>query len=408
MPVALRVRAVRDLDEYRAALGVIGHYFAWQPAAAEVERLATLMPLERVFAAFDGDQIVGGCGAYPLELTIPGGRLPCAGVTVVGVLPTHRRQGVMTRLMRSTHRDVRERGEPLAGLWASEETIYGRYGYGLATVCLQIRGDREGIGLRAGLPDREGRVRMVDHEEALVAFPRIYERVRRSQVGSLRRSRDWWEIRKLDDDPERRRGGGPLNRVLLELDGEPAGYALYRVVAIRERDEWRQTVRVIEAVGVDPRATREIWRFLLSIDWMNELEVWFLPLDHPLLQIVAHVNELHARLGDGLWLRLMDVPTALAARSYATDGRVTIEVASDPIVRENVGTWTIEGGSAQRSTRRADVRLDIQALAAVFLGGTTLTQLAAAERVEEVARGGLRRADALFRTSAQPWCPETF
>src|SRR5690348_14407037 len=169
--MAYRVRAVRDLDEYRATLNVIGHYFAWQPTAAEVERVATMMPPERVFAAFDGAQIVGGCGAHPLELTIPGGSQPCAGVTIVGVLPSHRRQGVMTRLMRSMHRDIQVCEEPLAGLWASEETIYGRFGYGLATLCLQARGDRRRMGIRSGLPEREGRIRMVDHDEALLEFP---------------------------------------------------------------------------------------------------------------------------------------------------------------------------------------------------------------------------------------------
>jgi predicted acetyltransferase len=171
------------------------------------------------------------------------------------------------------------------------------------------------IDLSPRLSEREGRVRLVDHEEALVTFPRIYERFRRARAGLLRRSRDWWELRKLD--------------------GEPAGYALYRVVAASEHEGWRNTVRVIEAIGADPRATREIWRFLLQIDWMNELEVRFLPVDHPLLQIVAHVKELHARVVDGLWLRLACVGAALSARSYASDGRVTLRTESEP--------WCVEG-----------------------------------------------------------------
>ena len=314
----------------------------------------------------------------------------------------------MTRLMRAQHREIREREEPLAGLWASEATIYGRYGYGLAVLQLHARGERHRLALRAGLPEREGRIRMVDHEEAQTTFPRIYERVCRSQTGFLRRSRDWWAIRKLDDDPERRRGGGPLNRALLELDGEPAGYALYRVVSVLERDEWRHSVRVLEAIGVDSRATREVWWFLLEIDLMSELDVWLLPLDHPLLQLVARVDALRPTVQDGLWLRLIDVHAALSARSYQSDGRLTLEVASDPLHPENAGTWTIEGGRARRSTRRPDVRLDVQALGQVFLGGFTFAQLARAERVNEASRGGVDRADALFRVDVQPWCPEGF
>lgn len=405
--MAYRIRTVRDLEEYRITVGVIGHYFGWQPSTEDVERFSKLLPPDRLLAVFDGGEIVAGTGAFPFELTVPGGPRPCAGVTVVGVLPSHRRRGLMTRLMRAQHRDIREREEPLAALWASEETIYGRYGYGLASLQLAVRADLNRVGLRAGLHEREGRIRMVDHDEALAVFPRVYGRVRTSHAGFLSRSQDWWDLRKLDDAPERRREGGPLNRALLELDGRPAGYALYRVVTGSEADEWRKTLRVLEAIGVDPRATREVWRFLLQVDWMDELEA-FLPLDHPLLQIVARVNLLRPKVQDALWLRLVDVGAALAARSYATDGRLTLEIVSDTLFPDNAGTWTIESGRVRRTSRRPDVRLDVQTLGALFLGGFTFAQLARAERVEEVARGGVRRADALFCVDAQPWCPEGF
>ena len=84
-------------------------------------------------AAFEEGQIVGGAGAFPFELSVPGGSLPCAGVTAVGVHPTHRRRGVLRSMMDAQLRDVHERGEPIAALWASEETIYGRFGYGIAS-----------------------------------------------------------------------------------------------------------------------------------------------------------------------------------------------------------------------------------------------------------------------------------
>jgi predicted acetyltransferase len=304
--------------------------------------------------------------------------------------------------------DVRERGEPIAALWASEETIYGRYGYGLASMCLNVKTERGAGGLRTGAPPREGRIRLVDHDEALKTFPRLYERLRRRTTGFLSRSPAWWEQRKLDDDPERRRGGGPLNRALLELDGKPAGYALYRIAQEGRGLEGVRTVRVSEAFGLDARATREIWRFLLEIDWVDEVEVWMLPVDHPLQLLVAKVNLLNMRALDGLWVRLVDVGAALSARSYATDGRITIDIAHDAQFAENVGTWTVEGGAARRSRRRPDIRLDVENLAAAYLGGFSFVELARAGRVEEVARGGLARADALFRTDAAPWCPENF
>ena len=406
--MAYRVRTVRDLGEFRAAVGVIGHYFGWVPSEEDGERFSKLLPLERVHAVLDGREIVAGAGAFPFELTVPGGPLRCAGVTVVGVLPSHRRRGLLTRMARAQLADVRARGEPIAALWASEETIYGRHGYGMASLCqVDMRLPRAHAALRDGRPPA-GAVRLVSSDEALAEFPRLYERVRRRTVGFTSRSRDWWELRNLADRPEQRRGGGPLNRVLLEEGGRPAGYALYRVASQFEGAINKGSVRVIEAIAVSPAATRELWSFLMSIDWLSELRTDLLPLDHPLLHLAARPNHMVWKVADGIWLRLVDVGAALAARSYAADGRVTLEVVADPIFEENVGTWTIEDGVARRTRRRPDVRLDVQTLGSAYLGGFTFAQLARAERVEEASRGGLARADALFRTDVAPWCPENF
>ncbi|HEU0337227.1 MAG TPA: GNAT family N-acetyltransferase [Gaiellaceae bacterium] len=406
--MAFRVRTVRDLEEFRAAVGSIGHYFGWQPTEEDGQRFSRLLPPERLHAALDDGRIVAGAGVFPFELTVPGGPLRCAGVTVVGVLPSHRRRGLLTRLMRAQLEDMRECGEPIAGLWASEETIYGRYGYGLASFALRARVPRVWGGLAAGLPPREGRIRLVDHEEAMRLLPPAYERLRRRTVGFLSRPREWWELRRLDDDPERRFGAGPLNRAVLELDGRVAGWALYRVQQDNRDGHWRRNIRVAEAFGDGPAATREVWRFLLEIDWVDEVHAWMLPVDHPLRLVVARVNQLGLRLEDGLWVRLVDVGAALSAREYAADGRVTLEVATDPHVPDNAATWTLEDGVARRSRRRPDVRLGVDALGATYLGGVSFAELAAAGRVEEASRGGLARADALFRTPAAPWCPENF
>ena len=329
-------------------------------------------------------------------------------MTVVGVLPSHRRRGLPTRMMGAQLRDVRERGVSIATRWASEETIYGRYGYGLSSLGLLPTAKRQTPQLRSDLPAREGAIRMLDHDDALRVLPPLYEKIARRTVGFLARPRDWWELRTLDDREERRRGAGPLNRALLELDGKPAGYAIYRIKTENVGDEWNKKVFVHDAFGVDARATREIWRFLLEIDWVDEVESRELPLDHPLILLTARVNELRGRLRDGLWLRLADAGAALAARSHGSDGRAAIEVTSDPLFPENADTWTIEGGVARRSRRRPAVRVDLQALASAFLGGFSFRQIAAAERAEGTVRGGLARADALFATPALPWCPEIF
>jgi predicted acetyltransferase len=404
--VAYRVRTVRDLDEFRVALGAIGHYFGWQPGDDEVLRLGRILPLERVHAVYDDGALAGAAGVFPFRLTVPGGEVPCAGVTVVGVLPTHRRRGLLTRLMRAQLTDIRARGEPLAALWASEEPIYGRYGYGMASFRCWARIPRVWSALRGDLPPPDGDVRLVEHDEALRVFPRIHAQVCRTAVGFISRSRDWWEVRRLDDHPERRGAVGPLNRAVLERAGRPVGYALYRIVHEGPAGDRTRTVRVLEAIGVDPAALRDLWRFLLSIDWTDTIEGVYLPTDHPLQLLAARISRLDWRVLDGLWVRLVDVEAALAARSF--DGEARIEVGADEQLPENVGTWAVGEGDVSRSRRRPDVRVDVQGLAAAYLGGFSFTQLARAGQAAEVARGGLARADAAFRASAAPWCPENF
>jgi predicted acetyltransferase len=407
--MAYRVRACRSLEELGLALGAIGHYFGWVPSEEEVERFSKVLPVERMHAAFDGKEIVGGAGVFPFDMTVPGAVVPCAGVTVVGVLPTHRRRGILTRMMRAQIDDVRARGrEPFAALWASEATIYGRYGYGLASLDYRITLPRARAAFRAGTPPRVGDVRLVETEEALKTFPGIYDRVRATTPGFLSRSSEWWELRRLRDDPSRRPpGSGPLNRALFELEGRPAGYALYRIAQSEEDGDWQRKLRVVEAIAVDAVATREIWRFLTEIDWVDDVLAWLLPVDHPIQHLVARLDYLDLRADTGLWVNLVDAGASLSARGYRTDGRVTFELA-DSFCPWNAGVWTVRDGVAKRSSRRADVRLDSPALAAAYLGGFSFAQLARAGLVEEASRGGLARADALFASDRAPWCPEIF
>ena len=406
--MAVRVRAVRDLEEFRAALGAIGHYFGWVPTEEDVERFSLRLPPERMHAVFDDGRIVAGAGAYGFELTLPAGPARCAGVTVVGVLPSHRRRGLLRRMMELQLMDVRERGEPIAALWASEETIYGRFGYGMASLCLNLGIRRRSVGIRPDLPP-EGSVRLIESDEALSVLPRLYDRIRKRSPGFLSRSRDWWVDRTLDDRPENRRGGGPLVRALYERDGRPAGWVLYRIAQEGTTWEgWKKTVRVTEFQGVDDAARRELWRFLLGIDWTDAITVNTLAVDDPVLLHVDRMNDLRARVYDGLWVRPVDVAAALAARGVSGDGRVTLEVTSDPQFSDNVGIWTVEGDRVRRTSRRPDVRLDVQGLGMTMLGGFTFARLARVGRAEEAARGGLARADALFRAERAPWCPEIF
>jgi predicted acetyltransferase len=361
------------------------------------------VPEGRMHVAADGEAVVGGAGVFPLDLTVPGGPVRIAGVTVVGVLPTHRRRGILRDLMRTQLDDVHARGEPLAALWASEGSIYGRFGYGLASLCGDIEIHKADAAVVRPV-EWEGLIRLVERDEALGLFPRVFDRVVASTPGMFARSHEWWDKRVLEDPEWRRAGGGELAFAVLELDGEPEAHALYRLnFSYTDGVPTGKTV-VVEAMGATPEASAAIWRYLLDIDWMVTVEAGLLPLDHPLFLLLLDPNRMKFRVGDGLWVRLVDVGAALAARSYAGEGDVVFEV-TDAFCPWNEGRWALDGS---RTTAQPDLRLSVEELACVYLGGFTFAELVRAGRVEEVTPGAVARADALFRTDLKPWCPEIF
>ena len=406
--MAWEVRATRDLDEFRRAVGAIGHYFGGWPADDEAaERFGANLPFERMHAAFEGDRIVGGAGAFPLELTVPGGQVRCGGVTVVGVLPTHRRRGILTEMMRVQLEDIRGRGEPIAALWASEEVIYRRFGYGLASLTGEMALPSGYAGLRHP-PDDRAAVRIVPLEESKDVFAAIYDRVRLRTPGMLARTDTWWETRTLADPSERRQGGGEKNALVLELGGELAGYALYRIHTKFEAGAAAGHVDVIEAIADGPVATRELWRVLLDMDWKATLKAYLLPLDHPLLHQLTYPRRMRLRVGDGLWVRLVDVAAALEARDYGGEGEIVLEL-EDAFLPENSGRWRVAPGTAERTEAEADLALPVGELAGPYLGGFTFAELVRAGVVRELTEGAASRADALFVSGApKPWCPEIF
>ena len=402
--MAIDVRPAADQAEFRQGLGAIGHFFGWEPSEEDSERFSKFLPVERMLVATDGKAIVAGAGSFPFEMTVPGAMVPTAGVTVVGVLPTHRRRGILTSMMRRQLDDTRAGGEPLAALWASEPAIYGRFGYGLASFCgeIDVPRERAALAVSGGL---RGEVRIVTAEEALASFPALYDAVRAERPGMMSRTRDWWEHRRLRTQTHE--SGGPLVLALLELDGVPAGYALYRVNQKLESWGTAGHVRVLEALGTSPNATREIWRYLLEFDWTSRIEAARLPADHELLLLVADPSRLKFMVTDALWVRLVDLPAALAARSYEGDDPIVFDV-SDAFLPDNAGRWRLAGGQAERTDDDPDLRLDVNALGSTYLSGITFGELLRAGRIEELREGAAARADVLFRADRAPWCPEIF
>ena len=403
----IEVRPCSSVEELRRALNAIGHYFGHENTVEGTERFSKWMELERMHAAFDGDRIVGGAGALSYEMSVPGGAsVPAAGVTVVGVLPTHRRRGVLRAMMEAQLADSRARGDAVAYLWASEGTIYGRFGYGLASMMGEMRLSRERTRFARPFEPR-GTVRIVDFDEAARTFPPLYEQVRKQRPGMFTRSKEWWELRRLDDDPSRRQGGGPKNLVLLELDGKPAGYAIYKVKQDWESGSSVGTVTIMEAVASSPEASRELWRWLLDFDWTSEFEANLLPLDHELFLLLAEPRRMRFALNDGVWVRPLDVGAALSARSYTGDGELVLEV-SDELLPENAGRWRVSTAGVERTEAEADLELGVTGVGSVYLGGFGFADLVRASRAEELKPGAAERGDALFATGLAPWCAEIF
>ena len=391
--------------ERRAFLDSIGIGFGEHVTDEAAPFWESLIEFDRAIAAYDGDRIVGNAAAISFELTVPGGVLPAAGVTTVGVQPTHRRRGALRQMMRLQLDDVHRRGEPLAALWASEGGIYQRFGYGLASLKASVKVDRHRNAFRRP-HDFSGQIRLVSEDEARVAFPPVFDAVRVIRPGFFSHTPEFWNAEVFYFPEQWRRGRGKPFHVLHDAGGMIDGYARY---AIREGDV--NEVSVLDLLATTPAAHLDLWRYLLDIDLMSRVESWNVPIDDPLLLAVAEPRRLEMTMGDALWLRIVDLAPALAARRYRGDGRVVMEVA-DEFCTWNDGRWslTIEAGVpyVEPATDSADIACDVTDVAAAYLGGFTFAQLASAGRTRELAPGGVQRADGLFRTDRAPWCPRPF
>jgi len=409
--VEIELRAVRE-DEWPALARVDGAAFGAPPGEEELAGDLRGWELDRSLAAFERDQIVGMAAAYSFDLTLPGlTTTPAGGVTWVGVLPTHRRQGVLTRMMRHQLEDFHHRGEPLAVLTASESTIYGRFGYGPATTRVDYRLDRRHAALsRPG--QTEGRLVLADLPTAAKVLPEVHDRCRRRQPGDISRPSRWWSSHFRRAENPRREAGRSIFVLCEGEGGEIDGYASYRV---RRSDSavlhMADAILVEDLTAATPGAYTALWQYLTSLDLSVLVQADNRPVDEPLRWMLADPRRLEGVISDHLWVRLVDLPAALAARRYGIEGDLVLEV-QDRLCPWNHGRWQLLGapGEAEcRPTRAApDLAMGVDDLGAVYLGGVRLSTLARAGRIEERVPGTLARADLLFACEPQPWCGTGF
>jgi predicted acetyltransferase len=401
--VAIEIRNPSE-DELRAAMEAASTTFGEDLKDEDFERHSKMLPRERFYAAYDGDIPVGTTASFGFALTVPGGELGAGGVTWVAVLPSHRRRGILTQMMRRQFDDLHELGEPLAILWASEAAIYGRFGYGISAPTVQMDADRSRFAYRDD-PGPRGAVRIVDKDEAARLMPQVYEAYRHGVPGAVARTVDWWKAYRLADPEHWRDGSGPKTYAVLEFDGKPVAYVLYRIKSDWEDGFSKSQVKVVETCATSPAAERELWRFIFGIDLVTRIRGRHDP-GSPLFLMVVDPRSLQLRVSEGLWLRFVDLGAALAGRSYATDDSLVLEVR-DEFCPWNAGRWRV-GERVERTDDDADLELDTADLASTYLGAFDFNALATAERVRELKPGALERASALFQTSRPPHCVEDF
>lgn len=401
MDVEIRTITPEEFDAFYRALE---DAFSGDLRPDERENERKITEMDRCFVAIEDGAFVGGASAASMRMAVPGEiDVPVAGITGVGVKPTHRRRGISTALMRRQLDDVRERGEALAALHASEGSIYGRFGFGIATFIgsIEMEVGRSAF-VRGYRPS--GRMRLLPREDALPMIRSVYDRARRLRPGGLDLDDRWFEwllfVGKRDEDEP------PFWAVHESDEGEPDAFAVYKV-----KHEWPGSVPKLELsvellLAATPQAHADIWRYVCDIDLVHHVKAWNRPIDEPLLHLLREPRRLGFRVEDGMWIRLVDVPAALALRAYAGDGRIVLEVR-DPFCPWNEERYELvvdgEHATCEPTDDAVDIACSVNDLGGLYLGGSTFGRLARAGLVTEVRPGALAEADAIFASRIAPW-----
>lgn len=399
-------------EEQPKALDLL--YRAFGDSVSDADREDEMLVLDHrsSHAAFDGDQMVGSLAAYGHDISVPGGEVATAGTTWVAVAPTHRRRGILSRMMGAHLDEAREKGRAIAALWASEAAIYGRFGYGMAV-------EQHGIDIIAGpglrwaatAPPQADRIRLLEVDQAADVIAPIYEAARTRRGGMAARDRGWWKFQVLSTR-KGAMGGAAWKRVAVaEIDGRDVAYAVYGTSEGQLDGLPDNTLHVIELAGVDAAAEASLWPFLCSHDLVGRVKAKRRPVDDALPLLVEESRRVRRHVSDALYVRILDVEAALTARAWSDSAAVTIEV-HDSRFDDIDGTWRIEvapeGASVQPTTDAPDLRMDIRELGALYLGGVSVSRLVQSGRIEVLEPSVVAPFDSALRPAEAPWAPEVW
>ncbi|HEY7627457.1 MAG TPA: GNAT family N-acetyltransferase [Ilumatobacteraceae bacterium] len=393
MPITFRTAVEED---WPAICHSDARAFGGSYTPEEIEYTRPIHDISRFELALDGSDIVGVVGVFTLSVTVPGGAaLPMGGLTWVATAATHRRQGLLTRLMQRSLADIDRRGEPVAMLAASEGGIYERFGFGVASQVRVTAIDRRLAQLRAEFQPPPGAVRFIEGDEALKHRMEVWSRFHRLRSSEVDRSEAWHRF--LMRMGSERQGGFSPSVQIAHADG----YAVYRVEPQWNDGQPSHKMRMVELIATTGEAHAALWHTLLGVDLVGTIVSRQVPVDDPLPYLLTDYRALRTTaLNDGTWVNVRDVATCMAARTYGTADRFVVEVDGERWAIEG----SLDGASCKRVRSRPDLTMDHPSIGALLLGGVTPSQLAAGGRL--VCRDGptLRRADAFFLTSPAPHC----
>jgi predicted acetyltransferase len=383
---SLEIRTATDSDWQGISLLRATSFGGFEPPES-LDSWRTLMPGDASVVACDGGDVVGMAHYLDLRMTVPGGAvLPVAGITIVAVAPTHRRRGILRAMYTVLHERISAARYPIAALTASEGGIYGRFGYGPATVEQELTVHRRNAEFHREVPDPGG-VRLVTAADHREDFADIYDRWRRATPGGQVRPRALWDEMLADREQDRR--GGTERFAFLHQDG----YVFYRVFG-----DDPMVVRTHEFVAATGDAYIALWRALLGLDLMEKVSVGTHPAD-PLPYLLTDARLARVTYHeDDLWLRIMDIPAALEARTYSADLSIVLEISDG--FRSDGGRFALQVHNGRAlctpTDAVADMQMDLDVLGSLYLGAHGATGFAAANRLRCKDSALIRRLDATF------------
>jgi predicted acetyltransferase len=406
MSSTVRTIEASELADWTAQMGAgffndLGDGFA--------EYFAGEVDLDRTWAGVDAGRVVGTLRSFATELTVPGPRfVPAAALTNVTVSATHRRQGLLTKMITADLAASAERGEHMGILIASEYPIYGRFGYGPAVEGSVYVVDSANARFRR---PSIGSVETVSPAAMRREAPAVYERFRASQPGSIRRSGRWWDhvLRQVDVPGEK----PPTSywAIYRSPADEVEGYLHYRGKQNWENMRPRGTLVVEELCATTTAAYQRLWQYCCDVDLMTSIEAGTRSVAEPLAWLLSDGRAVEQKeRHDFVWARLLDVAASLVARTYATDQRLVIEVV-DPLGFA-AGRYVVDGGpdgaECARSDLAADLTMPVDVLGSIYFGGSSVCALAEAGRIDEHRPGALAETAAMFGSFRPAWCTTWF